>query len=162
MNPSIEIQGLEQVISRIRTLPDEAKKEVLTDVSEYSLGVLREEPAQKYVTRQAAYGKTFQSDRMRSWFFAALSSGQISVPYHRTGALSHSWNAKISANEVIFSNAVPGASFVVGVQQSRHEQMVGWKKVTDQLAGPLSFLSSKFRAVVMDAYQKAIHKLQLG
>jgi len=162
MKPSIEVQGLEQVISRIRTLPDAAKKEVLTDVSGYALTVLKQEPAQKYVTRAAAYGQTFQSDRQRRWFFAALNSGKIQVPYHRTGALSAAWEAKVAANEVTFSNNAAGAQFVVGVPQSRHEKLVGWKKVTDLLSGPLSFLSSKFRTVVETAYQKAIRRLQLG
>jgi hypothetical protein len=163
MKPSIEIQGLEQVISRISRLPPEAIKEVLTDVSAYALTVLKQEPPQKYVTRAEAYGQTFQSEKQRRWFFAALSSGKISVPYHRTGRLSAAWEAKVSAHEVKFTNAAPSAPFVVGYAfQSRHEKLVGWKKVTDILSGPLSFLSSKFRAVVMDAYQKAIHKLQLG
>ncbi len=163
MNPSIEIQGLEQVISRIKSLPDAAKTEVLTDVSGYALTVLKEEPKPKYISRFAAYGKTFFSDRLRKWFFAALNAGRISVPYHRTGALSAGWKAGVSANEVKFTNAVPYAPFVVGFAfQSRHEKLVGWKKVTDLLTGPLSFMSSKFRNVVMTAYQKAIRKLQLG
>lgn len=162
MNPSIEVQGLEQVISRIKSLPDEAKKEVLTDVSAYALDVLKKEPPSRYVTRKAAYGRTFESDRQRGWFFAALKGGEIQVPYHRTHEMANSWTANVSASQVSFTNASPGVSFVMGQQQARQPKLVGWKKVTDILSGPLSFMSSKFRAVVAEAYQRAIRKLQLG
>lgn len=160
---SIEIQGLEQVISRIKSLPDESKKQVLNDVADYSLDILAEEPPQKYVTRQAAYGVTWFSTKQRGWFFANLRAGNISVPYHRTHALAHGWKADVSPSQVKFSNNVPGAPYVVGfAAQSRHEAMVGWPKVTDITSGKLSFKSSRFRDVVLKAYQKAIRKVQLG
>jgi hypothetical protein len=159
---SIEVQGLEQVMHRIRSLPDAARDEVLHDGAEYSLEVLRDEPPPKYVTRTAAYGQPFQSDRQRRWFFAALNSGEISVPYHRTGEMKAGWNYHQAGFEVKFTNSAPGAQYVMGAKQSRHEKLVGWKKAQDIVDGKLSFRSSRFRSVIMRAYQKAIRKLQLG
>ena len=162
-NPSIEIQGLEQVISRIKSLPDEGKKQVLTDVAEYSLEVIKEYPPQKFVTRLAAYGKTFFSDKQRRWFFANLREGKISVPYHRTNGLANSWQATIGTDQVKFNTNYAAAPYVVGfAAQSRHEAAVGWKKVDEIVDGKLSFKSSKFRNVVTEAYQRAIRKLKLG
>lgn len=161
-NLSIEVQGLEQVMHRIKSLPPEARDEVLHDGAEYSLTVLRDEPPPKYVTRTAAYGQPFFTEKQRRWFFAALNSGEIDVPYHRTGGMKAGWGYQQMGYEVKFTNSKPGAQFVMGAQQSRHEKLVGWKKVQDIIDGKLSFRSSKFRDVIMKAYQKAIRKLQLG
>ena len=160
---SVEIQGLESVMSRIRRLPDELKNQVLDDVSDYSLEVVREYPPQKYVTRRAAYGQTFFSDKQRKFFFAALRDGRISVPGVRTGALADAWSVQRNSSGAVFSNTKSYAPYVMGaIGQSRHEKLVGWKKINEIIDRQLSFQSSKFRNVVQKAYQKAIRKLQLG
>jgi len=163
MADGIEIQGLDAVVSRLRSLPDESRQAVLLDVAAHSLDVLRaEEAPKKYVTRKAAYGQTFQSDKQRRWFFASLRSGAIKVPYGRTGGMLAAWEAQVGASEVVFTNKTPGAQYVIGDSQSRHEKMVGWKTIRQTLDGKLSFRSSKFRDVVMKALQRAIRRLQLG
>ena len=154
--------GIDQVVSRINSLPPVLKDEVLDEVGEYGLSVLRKEPRQKYVTRKAAYGKTFFTDRQRRWFFWALSNGNINVPYRRTGSMSASWRMTRSENSVRYSNAAPGVNFVMGAEQSRHEKMVGWKKADDTIASQLTFRSSKFRTAVSRAYQAAIRKIKIG
>jgi hypothetical protein len=162
---SIEMQGLEQLISRISSLPKEAKEQVVADVGAYSEKVLEEtQPNPRYVTRKRAYGRTFESDKQRRWFFAALREGRISVPYHRTGALGRGWKVSYqkSAGWATITNSVPYAPFVQGFDQSRHEKLVGWKRLVDIIAGELSFRSSKFRTTCMTAVQKAIRKLRLG
>ena len=159
---TIEIEGLQQVMHRIKSLPDAARDQVLHDVSEYSLEVIRDEPSQKYVTRTQAYGSPFSSDRQRRWFFASLADGSLNVPYHRTGKMSAGWEAHQMGAQVTFRNPTPGAQFVMGLQQSRHEKLVGWRKITDIVEKYLDFRNSKFRGIVMAAYQKTIRKLQLG
>ena len=159
----VEMRGLEQVASRIKSLPPELSKDVIQEVGDYSLEVLKEEPPNKYVTRKAAYGQTFFTERQRRWFFANLNSGGIQVPYHRTHNMANAWRFTASSDSGLFRNAAKGAPYVYGeTTQSRHEKMVGWKTIKQFLDGPLSFRSSKFRDAVQRAYQKAIRKLNLG
>lgn len=163
---SIEVIGLEQVASRIKSLPPELKKQVLADVAEYGLDELDRQESQtpkRYVTRRAAYGATFFSRKQRAYFFAALRDGRIQVPYHRRNRIGKGWNAEIHQDYVAFGNKWPWAPYVIGIAgQSRHERMVGWRNAWDYINNKLSFRSSRFRNVVMGAYQKVIRKLQLG
>jgi hypothetical protein len=161
---SIEQIGLEDVLWRIKSLPAEAQAEIVHDVGVYSLDVLeKKQPKQKYVTRKRAYGKSFFTRKQQRYFFWALKEGIIDVPYKRTGTLGRSWSVKYGGNSwATITNSAPYAPFVQGFDQSRHEKLVGWKKLVDIINGELSFRSSKFRKVVMDAVQKAIRKLKLG
>jgi hypothetical protein len=164
MPMTIQVEGLTTLLPKLQSLPLELKEEVIKAATDYSLEVLKEEePPSKYVTRKAAYGQTFQSDKQRRWFFAALGDGRISVPYHRTGQLAKSWKVSRSENGAIFTNTSPGASFVMGSPgQSRHEKMVGWSTIGHITTYHLSFTSSKFRDVIQKAYQRVIRKLRLG
>jgi hypothetical protein len=162
----IEIIGLESVASRIASLPEELKSEVIADVAAYSLTVLGQqesETPQNYVTRKAAYGVTFFSAKQRGFFFAALNDGRISVPYRRRDQLGKAWSVEIGSGYAVFKNTLEWATYVIGFAgQSRHERMVGWRNVKDFIDNKLSFRSSTFRNVVMAAVRKAIGKLRLG
>jgi hypothetical protein len=165
---SIEVEGLEQLQWRINSLPDQAKAEILDAVSSYSLEVLRkEQPSYRHVTRARAYGmqrggEGWFSDKQRRYVMAKIRSGEIRIPYNRTGRLVHGWAATRTTERVTFGNAVPYAPYVIGfAAQSRHERLVGWKTITDTMR-KLSFQSAPFRKACMDAVQKAIRKLQLG
>lgn len=162
---SIQQIGLEDILSRIKSLPAEAQSQIVSDVGAYSEDVLaKKQPPEKYVSRKRAYGQTFQSDKQRRFFFWALRTGKISVPYNRTGKLAAGWKVRYNKSKgwATITNSVPYAPFVQGFNQSKHENLVGWKRVVDIIAGELSFRSSKFRAVCMAATQKAIRKMKLG
>lgn len=93
-NFSIQVTGLESILPKIRSLPDKCIHQVLDDAEGYSLDVIRkEQPPYKYVSRKAAYGRSFFSDKQRRYFFAALKDGRIDTPYRRTGTLRGSWSA---------------------------------------------------------------------
>lgn len=165
---SIEQSGLEQLIPKIASLPDTAKKQIIDDVTEYSLGVLRgEQPKYKHVSRARAYGRQrggmgWFSDKQRKYVMMMIRERKFNIPYRRTGKLASGWQAKKTLSSVTFVNTTAYAPYVIGmVAQSRHEKMVGWKKVTETLR-KLSFLSAPFRKVCMTAVQKAIRKLKLG
>jgi ribosomal protein S7 len=166
MPNSIEVQGLESLASRIKSLPEEGKRQVFEDVSVYGLEVLRQQESQtpkNYVTRAAAYGKPFFTDKQRRYFFAALRDGSIQVPYSRRNRIGNGWSVEIAGDFVIFKNSLSWATYVIGFAgQSRHERMVGWRNIQDYVENKLSFKSSTFRTVVMTAFQKAIRKLNLG
>ena len=163
-NISIEVIGLEDLMNRIKMLPTETQKLILDDVGEYSRKTLAELQAKyKYVSRKQAYGVSFFSAKQRAYVMAAIRRGDITIPYRRTGTLAGGWRVQRGSKDyATITNNVPYAPYVQGIMQSRHEKLVGWKRVVDIIAGELSFRSSKFRAVTMAAYQKAIRKLRLG
>ena len=81
-NFSIETMGMEDVLSRIASLPDTAKDEILRDVGKHSEWVLRtKQPPKRYVSRLQAYGKSFFTLKQQRYFFWALRKGIIKVPY---------------------------------------------------------------------------------
>ena len=162
---SIEQIGLEDVIWRIKSLPPELQHQIITEVGEYAVKVLSEkQPPPRYVSRRRAYGKSFFTKKQQRYFFWALKNGIIDVPYKRTGRLAEGWSVQHGQGKgwATIVNSTPYAPFVQGFDQSRHEKLVGWKRLVDIVAGELSFRSSRFRKIVMDAVQKAIRKLNLG
>ena len=164
----ITIRGADQIMSRIRSLPDETRKQIYEDVGEYGLTVIREYPKQRSVSRAQAYpnapaGPGWFSDKQRKYVMAKIRRGDIKVPYSRTQTLANSWKATATKDDLVFSNMQKYAPYVMGnAAQSNHEKLVGWKKIVDIIDGKLSFKSSKFRDVVMSATQSAIRKLKLG
>ena len=168
--------GINQFMHRISSLPKVYQDEILDEMDDYGLEVLRKYPKRKYVTRKQAYGKTWFNkhgdNRQRKWFMWAVSTDQIPGwrmtkdgpvgQYKRSGKLGEAWKSSRQGDEVHYTNQAPGAVWVMGEKQSRHEEMVGWKKASAIMAGALTFRSSKFRTAVQKAYQRAIRKLKLG
>ena len=169
----IEFQpAIKQIAHRISSLPKAYQDEILDEVGDYGLEVLKKYPRRKYVTRMAAYGRTWFSDRQRRWFMWAVGAGKIrgwkmtkdgpKGQYIRSGKMGDNWVLSGSGEQIAFKNETPGVQFVMGDKQSKHEEMVGWKKASKVLAGALTFRSSKFRNIVQKAYQRAIRKVKLG
>jgi len=88
---AIDIEGLEPLVKGLDKLPQNIQDAAGDDVAKYLVNVLKKYPPPKRVTRKAAYGTTFFSDNQRKFFFAALRSGAISVPYRRTQAFARGW-----------------------------------------------------------------------
>ena len=96
--------------------------------------VLARYPPQKRVTIAAAGG--WKSEKQRRWFFAALRSGSINVPYQRTSTLGRGWNVKEadSGLTAIVNNGVAYGGYVQGpTQQTAMMSAIGWKR-TDEVA----------------------------
>ena len=109
--------------------------QTLEEVGEFMRGKLKEYPGYKYVSRKAAYGKSFQSDKQRRWFFAALADGRITPGSpKRTGALGEGWRILYNGpHQLDLANAVPYAKFVQGTDPHPHAaqpRMAGWKGIT--------------------------------
>lgn len=164
---SVEVKGLEQLLPKIASLPDALKEEVITTAGEYALEVVKEYPPQNYITRAEAYpdapaGPGWFSDRQRRWFFAALASGEISIPYQRTNTLKDSWVLSIASSHALLYNGAPYAPYVLGYAfQSRHEKKVGWRVTAEIIQEQLTFQNSKYRAMVHEAIRQALHKVQI-
>lgn len=79
------------------------------------------------VTRRAAYGRSFQSDRQRRWFFWALDAGYIRVPYNRTFAMRRGWRIEGSGSSTRVVNDTEAAKYSMGDEtQARLNKLVGW------------------------------------
>jgi hypothetical protein len=125
----VEVQGVAAVSAALaRTDSDETQRQVTQAVGEYLRGQLRKYPPYQYVSRRRAYGKPFQSDRQRRWFFAALRSGELTLPYQRTNRLKQGWKlTRFGANDQLLTNEVPYARFVQQSPQARMMTYIGWR-----------------------------------
>lgn len=127
--PFIEIRGVDRLVRRLGWLDSLA---VLEPPMKRALNQLQR--ALAAYPPQTRRRMRFVSDRQRRWFFAALNSGQISIPYSRTGNLGRSWTTEIrtSPMELIgeVGNNVPYGPYVQGenTQASIHQGI--WQ--TDQ------------------------------
>lgn len=77
----------------------------------------------------------FKSAKQRRFFFAALRSGQITVPYQRTGDLGRGWRYQPGGRGGEVTNGVPYAAMVMGSkgQQAGYFSGKGWLSI-DQIA----------------------------
>ena len=153
----IDVQGIKEIAAKLAKLPIEAANAGVEAANKYLLDVLRTYPPPKYVTRKAAYGRTFQSDKQRRWFFASLADGSLKVPYHRTQGIRKSWRQEGSGAQSFLANDAPGVGWVMGDNQSRHEALVGWKKVSAIVKERTAKIVEQFEVGV----KKAIRKLGL-
>jgi hypothetical protein len=84
----------------------------------------------RYVTRRSAYGTTFVSDRQRRFVMAMIRSGVFLPGYpRRTGNTQRAWVILHQGVRSRIMNPTAGAFYTVGDPgQSRHEEMVGWRR----------------------------------
>ena len=151
------VDGLKEIQAKLDKLPEAAADAGVDSANAYLLNIMRINASKNYVTRKAAYGQSFQSDKQRKWFFASLNDGTLKIPYTRTQGLSKGWQIEGSGRLSFLSNSAPGADYVIGQGQSRHEALVGWKKVDNTLKEHLERIIRAFDAGV----KKAIRQLGL-
>lgn len=126
----IDIQGYKQIADALKRFPDAVQDVAVDDVSKYIIDVLRIYPPRKRITRRQAYGRAFQTDKQRRYFFWALHTGRITVPYNRTQTLRRGWRQEGRGTRSIIVNETPYAEYVMGEEQSRMSDMIGWEKVS--------------------------------
>lgn len=109
--------------------------QTLEEVGDFMRYRLRQYPNYRYVSRKAAYGRSFFSPEQRKWFFAALADGRITPGRpNRTGTLGDGW--RITSNgprQIDLVNEVPYAKYVQGTDPHPHAaqpRMAGWKSIT--------------------------------
>lgn len=125
----VEIQGIAEVKATLERTANAATLHKVTQAAgEYMHGQMRKYPPYKYVSRTRAYGKPFQSDRQRRWFFAALHSGELTLPYQRTNTLKTGWKlTRFGANDLYLTNDTSYARFVQQSPQARMMTYIGWR-----------------------------------
>jgi hypothetical protein len=146
--------GLKEFLSNI---PRFLQKIAIKAAGDETENYLRKntEPPQNYITRKAAYGRSFFSDAQRGFFFASLKSGKnvltgepFNVPYNRTHALAEGWERIDTPMGATFKNDNPAAQWTIGEKRTRHEKIVGWRKAYDIFAsGRKQIIAAAKRAV---------------
>jgi hypothetical protein len=70
---------------------------VLRDAMEIAVERVRTQIA-IYPPPPSGYRMVWKSEKQRRWFFAALRSGEIQVPYRRTMTLQKRWTTRVSGS----------------------------------------------------------------
>jgi hypothetical protein len=132
----IDVSGLKELRELALKLPDAVFDAITEDVGDYLVNVLRSYPPQNYVTRKAAYGQTFFSDRQRRWFFASLHDGSLTLPYRRSRNLGQSWAYEVRTPTLAIIGTNVGYARLVKDEghQSAYLAAVGWPTVQDDAA----------------------------
>jgi hypothetical protein len=152
---AIDVQGMDELLAKLAQLPDDMKDTVTDDVMKYLKDVLQAYPPPKHVTRQAAYGQTFFSDKQRKWFFAALNSGALNLPYARTQSYRNAWQQIGTGYGSLLANETPYSVYLQDEErQSRMSAMIGWKKLSVIIEERMT----RILAVADGAIKKAIRR----
>lgn len=126
----IEIQGLKEALAALQVPEGELPMKIADAIAqEVVLPRLREYPSASRATQP------FKSAKSRRFFFAALRSGEITIPYRRTQALAALWevkNTSLSSVEVVSRR--PKSDLIIGSgnKQARYHRGT-WPNV-DQVA----------------------------
>ena len=133
-------------------------KGAVTEGALHVKGVIDTAPPRKHITIKQVGG--WKSEKQRRWFFAALRSGQIEVPWRRglspgSEDLEDSWTIKArdSGLTAIVGNDTSYGPFVQDEKkQSTMMRMMGWKttRAVSKSEGP------RVRELIAKAIRKAL------
>jgi hypothetical protein len=155
MQVKYNMRGVEELQTYLKNLPRGVVRVGIAALGEWFIGTdrrgLRHTPAYKYVSRKAAYGYTFKSDKQRRWFWA--NGGPDMIGNNRTGATSNGWKA-VTGNggyRLSLQNSAPGAYFTMSdTGQAAQPAKVGWRRVSEvvqsNLAGAMRHARAAIRA----------------
>lgn len=113
---------------------------LLEQMKDPSFFKLEDEVANEIVRRLTTYpspsGKPqpFKSDKQRRWFFAALKSGAITVPYRRTQTLAKGWKIVTKTTGYTIENTVPYAPLVQGAVKDQAKYHQRWWESSSKVA----------------------------
>lgn len=150
--------------AKLAALPPEIKTEVEDAVAGYMLLQFKKYvPIQRRITRESVYGQPFKTAKQRRWFFWALHSGAINVPYRRhgqaEGGIAADWMELHTSEGVTLQNQNPGAIYVYDdIKQSKFMEAMGWLKISALVTEKAKNLGG----VLNRAAKKAIAKVGLS
>lgn len=108
----------------------------------------------KYPPKSSGKRMVFQSEKQRRWFFWALRSGQIEVPYRRSGTLGKSWTTDVRATSEnirgVLGTIRPYAQYVQDEELQAQMHKGHWPTVQMLLRAPA--------ARMKQFYEQAIEK----
>ena len=95
---------------------------------------LKRYPGYKHVTRRAAFGRPFQSDKQRRFVMAGIRSGRIDPGYpHRTGNFQRSWHRTGSGVGSRVVGTLPHEDW-----PNRLAKKIGWREPMDIIMSNLA------------------------
>lgn len=164
-----KLAGVKEFQDFLKQIEDGWKIRAMRAIAYYLAGreneALRKEPPVKFVRRADAYGKVSDAPAgYFSWrqfrYVAAVTEG-FTKQYNRTHTISQAWEYHESNSQwdrVNIQNNAPGAEYVVGDRQSRHEALVGWRKwrqaINDNMAGAIRYAQEQINALIQSAQRK--------
>ncbi len=109
-----DVKGYNRVRNSLRKLASDYKETIDQTVKDWTQEQRSGLKSFGYPPQRNA-PQPFKTERQRRWFFWALRTGVISVPYKRTGILASSWRAtKQSWSHWVIENSASYAALVVG------------------------------------------------
>lgn len=149
-SPYVVITGYKETAAYLQTLAEELRPQSIQILAELAVQVMKEsEPPQNSVSRADAYpnaeaGPGWQSDRQRRFVMARISSGEMQVPYSRTGAGAAGWHVEGSGENARAVNGVESMKWTQSpTYQSAHEKMVGWLTTTNAIHAKMDYILSE-------------------
>lgn len=112
---SIDITGLREALQKVSISWPEVIRRAGQKAGEAVLKIAKVYPG---ASRKA---QPFRSNKQRRFFFAALRSGQISVPYRRTNGLANAWRVETNATGADVVNAHPHSVWTIAPQVAYHK-----------------------------------------
>lgn len=145
MKIKFETKGITELQEFLKEIPRGSITSAVKAFGEYLLGDdshgVRHMVPYKYVSRKAAYGKSFQSDKQRRWFFAALADGRIapgSGPRHDTTRRWYGMSASSGYEYKLVANN-PAAYYTMSDEgQARQPAKVGHLKLSRVIANNMT------------------------
>jgi len=124
---SYDVKGYNRVRNSLRKMASEYKRETDDTVKDFAKDQRAKLKSFPYPTPRRI-AQPFKTDKSRRWFFWALHTGLIQVPYVRTGVLASSWRAEQSGwADWSVANSAPYASLVIGRdEQSEYHKNHWW------------------------------------
>lgn len=151
------LKDTERIAEKFKSLAPEMQDTVVDEVSDFLLDVMRTYPRENHdVTRQQAYGRTFESDKQRRWFFANLDSGELILPYRRTQEMRESWRKEGEGRSSFLVNDTQAAFFTMDPKgQSRMAKMQGWKTTKERIEEHSKGMVKRAEAAIKKAIKNA-------
>ena len=124
---SYEFEGYNRVRNSLRKLASEYRETTDGTVKDWTKGQRGTMKSSSYPPQTFA-PQPFKTARQRRWFFWALKTGQITVPYSRTGTIANSWRTRKEGwSHWVLENSAPYAALVVGRgTQARYHRDNWW------------------------------------
>lgn len=116
---------------------------------------LKIEPNYKYVSRMAAYGKTFVSAKQRRYVMAHIREGSIRPGVNnRTGGLAAGWHVEHQGSKAAIVNNTEAARWTMNdYWQARQPAAVGWRKSS-------AIIEENIDAAMVDAIDDVVKAME--
>lgn len=146
---TIQIEGLDRLLAKLGRL------ESLNALEPPMHGATQIIEAEGQNYPPASHKKmVWKSQKQRRWFFAALRSGKLHVPYRRRESAGHAggWNSRVTVTSSqiigVVTNVVPGGAWVRHPTQQAAYHKGTWPTTDDMLAKNKQKIEALFRSAI--------------